>query len=141
MTLNFLILDKVGHKVYDITISNRRRNSHGKGIRSLSYAAFTIGLLDYCINKGNPHPGIVVSDSPLTTYHNNKEQQIMGNEDEASEDRQNAFYKYVSAIPTNRQIIILDNKIPNADIIEKVNYVQFSSDADSIRKGFFPAIN
>ena len=128
----------INHKVYDIIISNRKRNSHGKGIRSLSYAGFTIGLLDYCINKGNPHPGIVVLDSPLTTYHNNKEQQIIENEDEVSEDMQNAFYKYLSTIPVNRQIIILDNKIPNTEIIEKVNYIQFSN---STRKGFFPAID
>lgn len=129
------------HKIYDITISNRKRNSHGKGIRSLSYAAFTIGLLDYCINKGNPHPGIVVLDSPLTTYHNNKDQQIMENGDEASEDMQNSFYKYLSTIPANRQIIILDNKIPNSEVIDNVNYIQFSNSPDSMRKGFFPVIN
>ncbi len=127
------------HRIYDIEISGRRRNSHGKGVRALSYAAFTIGLLDFCISTGKPHPGIVVLDSPLTTYHKNQGQELkFEKEDEADENMQNAFFEYLSNNSSNKQIIILDNKVPLSNIIEKVNYIQFSDDSDSLRKGFFP---
>ena len=130
------------HKVYDITISGRKRNSHGKGVRALSYAAFTIGLLDFCIGTDKPHSGVIVLDSPLTTYHKNKgqEQHIVDN-DEASKDMQDAFYNYLSNAPTNRQIIILDNKVPAGNIIRKVNYIQFSDEPNSSRSGFFPTLS
>lgn len=130
------------HKVYDITISSRKRNSHGKGVRALSYAAFTIGLLDFCISTDKPHSGVIVLDSPLTTYHKNKgQEQHVVDKDEASKDMQDAFYNYLSNIPTDRQIIILDNKIPTEDIIGKVNYIQFSDEPNSSRSGFFPTLS
>lgn len=130
------------HRVFDITISGRKRNSHGKGVRALSYAAFTIGLLDFCISTEKPHPGVVVLDSPLTTYHQNKGQdQIEEKDDDASKSMQDAFFEYLSITPSNRQIIILDNKIPEADVIGKVNYISFLDEPDSIRKGFFPKLS
>lgn len=123
------------HKIYDIMISSRQRNSYGKGLKALSYAAFTIGLLDFCITENKPHPGTVVLDSPLTTYHNNTGQ---AEGEELPEDILDAFYRYLSETPSDRQIIIMDNKIPSADVIAKVNYISFSNEQNSNRKGFFP---
>ncbi len=122
------------HKIFDLTISLRGRNSHGKGVRALSYSAFTFGLLDYCINESKPHSGFIIIDSPLTTYHNNQKRE---NGDEIATDMQELFFKNLAEVPEDRQIIILDNKIPPSDVIDKINYIQFSSDPDSIRKGFF----
>ncbi|HDT0818498.1 TPA: hypothetical protein QIC44_005163, partial [Escherichia coli] len=55
-------------KEYDIIVDGQPRQSHGKGVRAILYSAFIIGLLKYCIKKGYPHPGLVVIDSPLTSY-------------------------------------------------------------------------
>lgn len=121
------------HKVFDLVISERGRNSHGKGVRALSYSAFTFGLLDYCIEKFKPHSGLIVLDSPLTTYHNNQTPQAG---DEISTDMQERFFEGLKNVKDDRQIIILDNKMPSAEVISKVNLIQFSK--NSIRKGFFP---
>jgi hypothetical protein len=121
------------HKVFDLIISNRGRNSHGKGVRAISYSAFIFGLLDYCIEKSKPHSGFIVLDSPLTTYHNNQKPQ---SGDEISLDMQDAFFKDLTNVNESRQIIILDNKMPNENLTNNFNLIKFSNDGN--RKGFFP---
>ena len=123
------------HKVFDLEISGRGRNSHGKGVRAISYSAFTFGLLDYCIEKSKPHAGFILLDSPLTTSHNNQKRE---NDDEVGSDMQESFFKDLTNVTLDRQIIILDNKVPSNDVIGKINYIQFSNTPNSIRKGFFP---
>lgn len=121
------------HKVFDLVISARGRNSHGKGVRALSYSAFIFGLLDYCIENLKPHSGFIILDSPLTTYHNN---QIPQTGDEISSDMQERFFQDLTKVKDDRQIIILDNKTPSKEISSKFNLIQFSK--DGVRKGFFP---
>lgn len=52
----------------DLLISGKERGSHGKGLRAISYAGFTIGLMRHCMRNSLPHPGLVVLDSPLVTF-------------------------------------------------------------------------
>jgi len=124
------------HKVFDLIISGRGRNSHGKGVRAISYSAFAFGLLDYCITNSKPHSGFIVLDSPLTTYHQHQKRE---SGDEINSDMQISFFKSLTKIKTDRQIIILDNKIPSNDVIHNINFIQFSNDPNSNRKGFFPS--
>jgi len=123
------------HKIFDLVISNRGRNSHGKGVRALSYSAFTFGLLDYCISNAKPHAGFIVLDSPLTTYHNNQKRE---SDDEIAPDMQEMFFRSLININEDRQIILLDNKIPPSDVADKINFILFSNNKNSLRKGFFP---
>lgn len=123
------------HNIFDLVISGRGRNTHGKGVRALSYSAFTFGLLDFCIQHKKPHSGFILLDSPLTTYHNNQKRET---DDEINPDMQHAFFNDLIKIKDDRQVIILDNKIPESDVISKINFIQFRSDTDSSRRGFFP---
>ncbi len=122
------------HSIFDLIISLSGRNIHGKGVRALSYSAFTFGLLDYCISESKPHSGFIVIDSPLTTYHNNQPRE---NGDEIDPDMQVSFFENLAKVTNDRQVIILDNKIPPSDIISKINYIKFSNEPNSIRRGFF----
>ncbi len=44
----------------DIVIAGKRRGSRGKGMRAVTHAAFTIGLLEFCRKENRSHPGFVV---------------------------------------------------------------------------------
>jgi hypothetical protein len=81
-----------------------------------------------------PHPYSVVLDSPLTTYH--------GKDAKASEDieinMQDSFFRSLSKISSDKQIIVFDNKVPPDDVIKSINYVLFSGEDGQGRKGFFP---
>lgn len=130
-TINF----NTDYGIYDFVINDKNRNAHGKGIRAITYSAFIIGLMDYCISNNLAHPRNIIIDSPLTTYHG-KEQ---GERDEISKDMQDAFFNNLSDIDDNRQIIILDNKDPREELKSKINYIHFTNDKAKGRQGFFPS--
>lgn len=52
----------------DFVIDGKPRGSRGKGLRAITHAAITLGLLEYCREQSFPHPGFVVMDSPLLAY-------------------------------------------------------------------------
>lgn len=124
------------YQVYDFVINGKIRNAHGKGIRAITYSAFLIGLMDFCIQKQLPHSRIVVIDSPLTTYHG--KEQVNLNPEEVAKDMQDAFFKNLSETNIDRQIIILDNKDPDEEFRSKINYIHFTNDKTRGRQGFFP---
>jgi hypothetical protein len=130
-TVNF----NTDYLIYDFVINNKNRNAHGKGIRSITYSAFIIGLMDYCIKNDLPHSGNIIIDSPLTTYQGKEQRSI---EDETPKDMQDAFFNDLSNIQHNRQIIILDNKDPQEALKSKINYIHFTNDKSTGRQGFFP---
>lgn len=129
-TVNF----NTDYRIFDFVINQKNRNAHGKGIRAITYSAFVIGLMDYCINNNLAHPRNIIIDSPLTTYHG-KEQ---GEQEEISRDMQDAFFKDLANTFNDRQIIILDNKEPREELKSKINYIHFTNDKTRGRQGFFP---
>lgn len=118
----------------DLVIDGKSRTSNGKGFRGIAHTAFIIGLMDYCYNKSLPHPGTVIIDSPLTAY----QKADYKKEDELSTDIETAFFETLATIPTDRQIIVLDNKSPHDNVRKKINYIHFTKVKGSGRYGLFP---
>ncbi|MBI2283302.1 MAG: hypothetical protein HYU71_06315 [Bacteroidetes bacterium] len=129
-TVNF----NTDYSIFDFVINQKNRNAHGKGIRAITYSAFVIGLMDYCVSNNLAHPRNIIIDSPLTTYHG-KEQ---GELEEISRDMQDAFFKDLADTLDDRQIIILDNKEPREELKSKINYIHFTNEKTRGRQGFFP---
>lgn len=120
----------------DLVINGKRRGSRGKGMRAITHAAFTIGLLEFCNIQAKPHPGFVVLDSPLLAYREPE-----GEEDDLTgTDVQEKFYEYLSQWGS-RQIIIIENMDPPAAIREFPTTVFFSKNPQQGRYGFFPMVN
>jgi hypothetical protein len=120
---------------FDLIISGKDRASEGKGFRAIAYSAFMIGLLRYCLEKGLPHPGVVVLDSPLVTY---KRRDTQPNE-AIPEDVGRAFYEALSKTSDEQQIIILENEDPPEDVRPLIkHYIHFSRLQGVGRYGFFP---
>jgi|GEM_PF-716786 len=128
------------YKVFDITISGKNRRSYGKGKRSISYAACLVALLDYCQAKNRPFSNLIVLDSPLTTYE--EKQKVSVASEVIQTEILKSFFTDIVKIPANSQIIIFDNKIPDAETLDKIseqlNMVLFTGRKDSGREGFFP---
>jgi len=122
------------YRVYDIIINNKHRKAHGKGIRAITYTAFIIGLMDYCIINKLPHSRNVIIDSPLTTYHGKESD----SKEDVSKDMQDAFFNDLSNVEHKKQIIIFDNKDPKEILKSKINYIHFTGDNQRGRQGFFP---
>jgi len=128
-------------KKRDLMIAGKLRSARGKGLRAITHAAFTTGLLEYCRSKSKPHPGFIILDSPLLAYREPSEHA----DDRTEEDKQLAgtdlseqFYSYVAGLPSDRQIIIIENRDPPDAIRELAQSKMFSKNPHHGRYGFFP---
>lgn len=92
----------------DFQIAGKPRGSSGKGLRAITHAAVSIGLLEFCLEHDLPHPGFLVLDSPLLAYWKPE-----GDEDDLSgTDLKEKFYEYILGLKAKAQIIIIENEQP-----------------------------
>jgi energy-coupling factor transporter ATP-binding protein EcfA2 len=120
----------------DIVIDGQPRTSRGKGLRAITHAAMTIGLMEFCKERNLSHPGFVVLDSPLLAYW----------KPEASEDRvilegsnlKVQFYEYLANNCSDSQIIIIENEHPPLNIGGRITSTTFTKNPNEGRYGFFP---
>jgi hypothetical protein len=124
---------------YDIIIDGQSRQSHGKGVRGVLYSAFVIGLLRYCSRHSRPHPGLVVIDSPLTAYKKGKVGSVGDGPIDAGIEQ--GFWKSLTSVNPNVQIIIIENKEPPPEVASAVHYEWFAGEnaQPGERAGFIPA--
>ena len=123
---------------YDIVVDGQSRQSHGKGVRAILYSAFVIGLLRYCHRNKRPHPGVVVIDSPLTSYKKGKMRSASDGPIDIGIEA--AFWRSLTTMTAGLQIIIIENKEPPADVAAAVHYEWFAGEnaLPGERMGFIP---
>ncbi len=119
----------------EIAVDARKRAGHGKGMRSIIHAAFTTALARYCVDRNIPHLGFVVLDSPVLTYRQPEDDT---NDVILTEDVVEHFYRDL-AQTFPRQVIVIENKTPPADIGNYARVYPFSVPG-SQRAGFFPPV-
>lgn len=121
-------------KKRDLVIAAKHRGARGKGLRAITHAAFTLGVLDFCRAHETPHPGFVVLDSPLLAYREPE-----GVEDDLrGTDLKDRFYNYLAEWPEERQVVIVENTDPPEAIRARPQSTFFSKNPHSGRYGFFP---
>ncbi len=118
----------------DIQISGKERGSTGKGLRAITHAAFTIGLMQFCLERRLPHPGFVVLDSPLLAYWKpeGKDDDLRGT------NLKDNFYRYLLGMSKDNQIIIIENEHPPSFIEQGASVTVFTKNPNVGRYGFFP---
>ena len=95
---------KYNNATEDVEVGEKEKASYGKGARAIINSTFLIGIMNYCYKRNLCHPGIVVLDSPLTTY---KEKDKKDGDDETiTKGTKEKFYEML-AEQKNGQIIIL----------------------------------
>ena len=120
----------------DFQIAGKDRGSTGKGLRAITHAAVNIGLMEFCLERGLPHPGFVVLDSPLLAYWKPE-----GDEDDLrGTDLKEMFYRYLLGLRKNSQVIIVENQHPPDFVYEEGNVKVFTKNPHQGRYGFFPMI-
>lgn len=120
-------------KTHDLTINGKKKSSFGKGYRAIINSAFAIAIMNYNIERGLPHPKVVILDSPLITF---KEKD--SGEDKISDVVKTSFYNYLYQNFKNKQIIVLENAEPDNILCEKIQYYHFTKNVSYGRYGFFP---
>jgi hypothetical protein len=118
----------------DLQIAGKERSSTGKGLRAITHAAVMIGLMEFSRERGLPHPGFVVLDSPLLAYWKPE-----GEEDDLrGTDLDEMFYRYLLGLHKENQIIIIENKPPPDFVVKEGHVTVFTKIPHRGRYGFFP---
>lgn len=121
-------------KTRDFVVAGKARSAFGKGLRAITHAAFTVGLLAFCRERNTPHVGFVVLDSPLLAY---REPDGQG-DDLTGTDLQDQFYAYLEALSSNTQVIVIENTDPPPSIGAKNQSQMFGKNPHHGRYGLFP---
>ncbi len=118
----------------DIVINGQPRASRGKGLRAITHAAMTIGLMEFCKERTLPHPGFVVLDSPLLAYWapEGPADSLQGS------DLKERFYEYLADTHSDSQVIIIENEHPQASLHGRIGLTVFTKNPQEGRYGFFP---
>lgn len=122
----------------DIVAGDQLRSAHGKGVRAILHAAFTIALAQYCFDRDLPHPGFVILDSPLVTYRPPEEGGPTDADDMLDASVAARFYADIQH-NFDGQIIIMENMDPPNGLDPESVDVPFTKNASHGRYGFFPA--
>lgn len=121
-------------KTRDLVIAGKSRSAFGKGLRAITHAAFTLGLLAFCHSRQTPHTSFVVLDSPLLAYR-----EPDGTEDDLrGTDLQEQFYAYLESLPAETQVIVVENTNPPSAIMARDQSLMFSKNPHHGRYGLFP---
>lgn len=130
-------------KVFDIILGGKKRSANGKGYRALTYTAFLYSLMNFSIKENGNHPGLFIIDSPLTTF---KDIDLAEDEEYANERTESmelvrgvedSFFSDLAIASKDKQVIIIENKIPKEELRSKINFIQFTRDKNHGRYGFF----
>jgi hypothetical protein len=117
----------------DFVIDGKPRGSRGKGLRAITHAAITLGLMEYCREQSLPHPGFVVMDSPLLAYFEPE-----GEEDAALQGTglKERFYEYlIQQHGRDSQVIIIENQHPPEKFQDQINLIVFTGNPAKGRFG------
>lgn len=112
----------------DLVVNGVTRFSQGKGHRAVLYSAFTVALMNVAKSR---HPQFVVIDSPLTSFKPADNYRV-------EDDVIRGFYEWLVNNLDDRQVIIIENEDPPADLFPKMKHHHFSGPGGEGRQGFFP---
>jgi predicted nucleic acid-binding Zn-ribbon protein len=118
----------------DFVINGKLRGNRGKGLRAITHAAVTLGLLEFCRERSLPHPGVVVLDSPLLAYYKPEGE---GDSLQGSALKQK-FYKYLIEEHSDSQVIIVENEHPPEAFEDQLGLTVFTKNPQHGRFGLFP---
>jgi hypothetical protein len=117
----------------DFVIDGKPRGSRGKGLRAITHAAVSIGLLEFCQEHELPHPGFLLLDSPLLAYFKPE-----GDDDIVLQgtDLKERFYSYLkSHHGSESQIVIIENQHPPESELTGLSVTVFTRNPTEGRYG------
>lgn len=117
----------------DFIIDGKPRGSRGKGLRSITHAAVSLGLLEYAQENSLPHPGFLVLDSPLLAYFAPE-----GNDDLLlrGSNLKEKFYEYlIRHHSSGSQIVVIENQHPPLEAVQDVHLTVFTNNPHEGRAG------
>lgn len=119
----------------DLRIDDRSRLSYGAGVRGLYLSSLAVALMEHALEKGHPHLGVVVLDSPLKTYA----------DPDSTEEHEvppatviERFYGWMSTWNGRGQVLVLENEPIKPETAKALDPITFTRIRGKDRYGFYP---
>jgi hypothetical protein len=125
---------------YDLQIDGKNRRDNGKGVRAVTHSAFKLALLIFCRERGLPHPGFVVLDTPLLTYRDPTVSKRSLEADELelrNTSLKEFFFRHLSRVAALGQIVVVESVDLPHDINRLAHVEMFTGDPANGRFGLF----
>ncbi|SEQ69208.1 hypothetical protein SAMN04244573_02057 [Azotobacter beijerinckii] len=119
----------------DLRIDDRSRLSYGAGVRGLYLSSLVVALMEHALEKGHPHLGVVVLDSPLKTYAHPDSTEEHEVPPATVIDR---FYGWMSTWRGRGQVIVLENEPIKPETAEALEPITFTRIRGKGRYGLYP---
>lgn len=112
---------------YDLRIDGKLRGHNGKGVRAITHAAFKVALLVFCKERGLPHPGFLVLDTPLLTYRDPIGDDTLTDDERllAASSLKQHFFTHLASLSNVGQFIVVENVDPPSNLTSVANVVIF----------------
>lgn len=112
---------------YDLRIDGKLRGHNGKGVRAITHAAFKVALLIFCKERGLPHPGFLVLDTPLLTYRDPIGDDALTDDERllAASSLKEHFFTHLASLSNVGQFIVVENVDPPSNLTSIANVVVF----------------
>lgn len=112
---------------YDLRIDGKLRGHNGKGVRAITHAAFKVALLIFCKDRGLPHPGFLVLDTPLLTYRDPIGDDALTEDEHAlvASSLKQHFFSHLASLKDVGQFIVVENVDPPAGLEADANVIVF----------------
>ena len=119
----------------DLRIDDRSRLSYGAGVRGLYLSSLVIAFMEHALEKGHPHLGVVLLDSPLKTYADPESTEELEVPPATVIDR---FYGWLSTWSGRGQVIVLENEPIKPETALTLDPITFTRVRGKGRYGFYP---
>lgn len=106
-----------------------------KGVRAVTHAAFTVGLLAHCLQQETPHSGFVLLDTPLSPFKG------MTDAEEDPEMERSVREACLRSLATRAdlgQTIMIENVDPPVGLSNQAVVHEFVGELGDGREGFYP---
>ena len=131
---------------YDFAVNGIPRGQNGKGVKAIFHSAFVVAFLIFCREKGLPHPGFVVLDSPLVTYRKpilyKRHGELAPDEAAIAQTTLDLkFYEHLASLSATGQFLVIENNDPPGFVVGKAKITTFSGQNGNGRPGLFPPLS
>lgn len=117
----------------DAVVNGKHKKNEGKGYRAFLNTIMLFTLMKFLEENGTYKPGMLILDSPILSL----KEKIKVSE-QATSGMKESLFKYIIDNCGNNQIIIAENEIPTAPMVDysSVNMIEFTLDDQNGRYGF-----
>lgn len=122
----------------DISVAGKSRGANGKGVLALLHGAFSVALMKFCRSRQRAHPGFLVLDSLFITYKDPSDAEDAAI---ASTPLKDTAFRALSKLPSDLQVIILENVDVPEWLIVQPQVTHFTGNALIGRAGLFPRLS